>query len=304
MPGTGTRRQKAASPADREARSWSRWPRRKEGRRTQAGRGRGFKTRLTGEKLLKERAVLQDLPETSVGPDAGPAAARRVPLSTAQWWAPSGSTPPPLPSPDFPSARLKPRPASSLGRGEAGARWNLQSERGLGVRLPASRTVSDKTSGACDVSDLTSGAQLYGGCSVFPPCALGLRHVSGFTSRVLAFCQVQSLSVTFPGFTSRVRLHVTCPGFPRCQGFPSGALPFRTFPHFLQVPCLSVTFPGFTSRVWLHVACPGFLRCQGFPSGALPFRHVPSFMSRALAFRHVPGCMSCALLLQQCLALR
>ena len=278
MPGTGTRRQKAASPADREARSWSRWPRRKEGRRTQAGRGRGFKTRLTGEKLLKERAVLQDLPETSVGPDAGPAAARRVPLSTAQWWAPSGSTPTPLPSPDFPSARLKPRPASSLGRGEAGARWNLQSERGLGVRLPASRTVSDKTSGACDVS--------------------------GFTSRVLAFCQVQSLSVTFPGFTSRVRLHVTCPGFPRCQGFPSGALPFRTFPHFLQVPCLSVTFPGFTSRVWLHVTCPGFLRCQGFPSGALPFCHVPSFMSCALAFRHVPGCMSCALLLQQCLALR
>ncbi|XP_055409492.1 uncharacterized protein LOC129632090 [Bubalus kerabau] len=99
-----------------------------------------------GEKLLKERAVLQDLPETSVGPDAGPAAARRVPLSTAQWWAPSGSTPPPLPSPDFPSARLKPRPASSLGRGEAGARWNLQSERGLGVRLPASRTGEEESS--------------------------------------------------------------------------------------------------------------------------------------------------------------
>lgn len=33
--------------------------------------GQGFKTRLTGEKLLKERAVLQDLPETSVG-QAGP----------------------------------------------------------------------------------------------------------------------------------------------------------------------------------------------------------------------------------------
>ena len=150
------------------------------------------------------------------------------------------------------------------------------SERGLGGRLPASNTVSDKASGACGVSDLTSGAQLYVRCSfprvpwVYVTCPAP-RHVSCSTSRALAFYQAQS-------FRRVPWLHITCPA-PR-------------------------HVPGSTSRVRLHVTCPGFLGCQGFPSGALPFRHVPSFMSRALAFRHVPGCTSRALLLHQCLALR
>ena len=53
--------------------------------------GQGFKTRLTGEKLLKEGRFFKIFQKRLW--------ARRGPLSTAQRWAPSGSTPTPTPLP-------------------------------------------------------------------------------------------------------------------------------------------------------------------------------------------------------------
>ena len=147
MPGMGTRRQKAASPAGGEARSQSRRPSQKESRRTGGWEGRGSKTRLTDEKLLEERAVLQDLPETSISRNG----AHRLAGGSLSPWH-SGGHPrvppqPPLPSPTFPSARLKPKPASSLGRGKAGASPNLQSERDPGVRLQLTKPKATKRLG-------------------------------------------------------------------------------------------------------------------------------------------------------------
>lgn len=270
MPGTGTRRQKAASPAGGEARSQSRRPRGKEARRTRGWEGRAFKTRLTEEKLLQERVVLQELPETSVSGSGAHSCQAGPSLHGAEVGTLGFHPHPHL------SLRAPQTQAGVAPRQREGGSQPDPSERGLGGRLPASNTVSDKASGACGVSDLTSGAQLYVRCSfprvpwVYVTCPAP-RHVSCSTSRALAFYQAQS-------FRRVPWLHITCPA-PR-------------------------HVPGSTSRVRLHVTCPGFLGCQGFPSGALPFRHVPSFMSRALAFRHVPGCTSRALLLHQCLALR
>lgn len=256
MPGTGTRRQKAASPAGGEARSQSRRPRGKEARRTRGWEGRAFKTRLTEEKLLQERVVLQELPETSVSGSGAHSCQAGPSLHGAEVGTLGFHPHPHL------SLRAPQTQAGVAPRQREGGSQPDPSERGLGGRLPASNTVSDKASGACGVSDLTSGAQLYVRCSfprvpwVYVTCPAP-RHVSCSTSRALAFYQAQS-------FRRVPWLHITCPAPRHVSGSTSRALAFSGAKAFRQVPCLSVTFPALC-----HVPCLSVT----FPA----VRHVPCF---------------------------
>ncbi|CAI9162417.1 unnamed protein product [Rangifer tarandus platyrhynchus] len=120
MPGIGTRRQKAASPAGGEARSQSRRPSGKEARRTRGWEGRGFKIRLTDEKLLEKGRFFQDLPET--GPtdwQAGPSLHGTV-VGTLGFRHSPHSPPPPFlqrasnPSQPRASAEVRQEPARTF----------------------------------------------------------------------------------------------------------------------------------------------------------------------------------------------
>lgn len=157
--------------------------------------------------------------------------------------------PPPPPSPQRASNPSRPR-ASAEGRREPAE----PSERGLGGRLPAPNTASDRTAGACGVSDLTSGAQLYVGCSfprvpwVYVTCPAP-RHVSGSTSRA-------RLHVACPGFLSGAVFPSRSLGSHHVPGSTSRALAFSGAKAFRQVPCLSVTFPALCHVPWLFVRFP------------------------------------------------
>lgn len=115
------------------------------------------------------------------------------------------------PRPGAPPRASNPSTAQNLGRGKEGSSPRLQR-----LRRPASKTVRDKTSGACHLPALPRISWLY-----------------GFTSGVSVLRHRARLYLTCPRFTLSALLYITCPGFlPHVPNFISGALALHHLPDF------------------------------------------------------------------------